>query len=135
MATKSQKDAGSFFGAVLGGIIGYQRAKAQGQPSSECWGNALKGGLIGSVAGRVGAELLGSPNDTVNYRLFNQGELVYEGITFDHRVDKRMIEHERNGKKFDSYECSSSRPRTDALRIEKKRIELSNPKYNIQHNK
>jgi hypothetical protein len=68
--------------------------------------------------------------DSVNYHLYNKGKLVYTGITFADRLQKRLYEHKRDGKVFDSYTYSKVKKRTKARKHEIKRISINKPHYN-----
>lgn len=59
---------------------------------------------------------------------------IINGITFEHRVDSRMKEHAKDGKVFDKVIVDKPKPRSTALELEKKRIKLHKPNYNIHHN-
>lgn len=62
-----------------------------------------------------------NPRDTVNYTLYGLfGEPVYYGIT--NNLDRRLREHERDGKAFYDYSSSSKRTRTRADREETRSI-------------
>ena len=100
MATKSEKTVGTIFGTVLGVITGYQYIKNNGIPEEERWKYILGGGAGGAIGGFGCACLFGSPNDTVNYKLFNGKKRVYHGIAFKDRVMARKAEHINDGKLF-----------------------------------
>lgn len=91
------------------------------------WVKTLFYGGLGAVGGVCFSELLGTPNDAVNYtQLDANGAMVYHGITGKHRVDKRMQEHIRSGKIFSDVEVSNPLPRVDARRIELELIKKLN---------
>ena len=140
MATRNEKIGFTLFGVLIGGLINVARKSNQAKREEreyefkEGLGDFLLGGVVGGVAGRLSAGILGTPNDTVNYKLMDKRKVVYHGIAFDHRVENRMIEHESSGKQFTSYSFDDAKPRCEALQIEKGRIINDGPKYNIQHN-
>lgn len=78
--------------------------------------------------------LLTQPRDTVNYVLRDGNKIVYQGITNEY--DRRIAEHERDGKKFTSSSCSAKRTRDSALQHEAEDLERYRrnqgklPKYN-----
>lgn len=83
-----------------------------------------------------------NPRDTVNYTLYGLfGEPVYYGIT--NNLDRRLREHERDGKAFYNYSSSSKRTRTRADREETRSIHQYQdenffsvaPRYNISKTK
>jgi len=134
MATRNERGIGT----VGGGIIGLAIAAivVEGNPKiapKNKWKYYIGGCALGAGTGFVAAEILGTPNDTVNYSLFNKGEHVYEGITFEDRLPVRIKEHIKSGKVFDQYHASNPRPRVDAAKIEIKNIKRANPPLNIQH--
>jgi hypothetical protein len=62
-----------------------------------------------------------NPRDTVNYTLYGMlGEPIYYGIT--NNLDRRLKEHERNGKVFYDVSSSSKRSRERADREETRAI-------------
>lgn len=78
------------------------------------------------------------PRDTVNYTLYSMlGEPVYHGITKN--LDRRLREHERDGKVFFDVRTSAKRTRSRADREETRAIHQyqehnifgMGPKYNI----
>lgn len=99
---------------------------------------------LGSLLLRLGGVFLafkmldaifdGSDKDTVNYTLKHRGRKVYHGITYEDRLECRLIEHELSGKKFDDYTVSQPRSRKTALKIERRRIQRDRTKYNVHHN-
>jgi uncharacterized protein YcfJ len=134
MATKSQKVLGSIIGVFAGGIIANNYAKSKNIALEERWKYIL-GGIGGGLAtGYVGALVFGSPNDTVNYQLFNGKKRVYHGITFEHRIGNRKCEHIASGKKFTRMIIDTPKPRVEALDLERSLIKKHMPIYNIQHN-
>lgn len=134
MATRREKTFSSIVGAIIGGVLGYSTAKKNNVPPKDRWKHILGGVALGGSTGYVLADIFGTPNDTVNYELMQDGSLVYHGITYEHRIDRRESEHIKSGKVFDEMIYSSAKPRVDAARIEVKRIKRDKPKYNIQHN-
>ena len=70
--------------------------------------------------------------NTYRYSLYNQGKLVYEGISVD--PDRRAKQHKYSGKKFTSMVIKSSKmKRKNALKAEKRAIKKRRPKYNKVH--
>lgn len=135
MATKNQRRIGGLFGSIAGALIGNYLCN-KNEASEKKFKYVAGGALIGGTSGYLIAELFGSPNDTVNYEgLDVDGTIVYHGITYEYRIDKRIQEHRRSGKMFSQVKVSSARPREEALGVEKKLIQLDKPKYNVQHNK
>lgn len=76
----------------------------------------------------------GSPNDTVNYQLFNGKNRIYHGVTFEDRAKFRKSEHIRKGKVFTRMVIDDPKPRIEALELEKTLIKKHKPIYNIQYN-
>lgn len=132
MATRNEKIICSFIGVAFGGVYSYYKAKKN--ENSKLLNATIKGSCKGGISGRFFAEIFGTANDTVNYTLYDRDEIVYEGIAYEDRIEARIKEHLSNGKFFDSFENDKAIPRIDALKKEKKRIKMLNPKYNIQHN-
>ena len=60
--------------------------------------------------------MLCEPRDTVNYTLYDGCRMVYHGITND--LERRLDEHERDGKFFTGYSYSALRTRSSALQHE-----------------
>lgn len=79
-------------------------------------------------------KLFSTGHDTVNYTLWHRKTLVYHGICYADRVEKRLDEHERNGLYFDEYDHDHAKPRENAAKLEKRLIQRDKPKYNYQHN-
>ena len=77
--------------------------------------------------------IFGDKNDTVNYTLMYRGRKVYHGVVYEDRLDTRLYEHECAGKKFDNCIYDDTKPRAEALKIERKRIRRDKTKYNIHH--
>lgn len=137
MATKNEKIAGTILGVGIGGFIAYNKQKEeQGLQNKESISIPffLKGLLLGGLAGYSFASIFGSPNDTVNYSHYFKGKRVYEGITYEDRFEMRMKEHKRNGKRFTKVIKGFAKPRIEALKIEKERINTFSPINNILHN-
>jgi hypothetical protein len=137
MATKNEKILGTLLGAGLGGIIASKHQAKQkndiGEPY-DLW-YMLKGVFLVGISGYGLASIFGSPNNTVNYSLYNGNKRVYDGITFNHRIASRELEHIKSGKMFTKMVIDNPKPRTDAIRLEKKLIKKHRPIYNIQYNK
>jgi hypothetical protein len=138
MATKNEKIFGTLIGTTLGiffasryanknGLIGIEKIKCQ-----------LMGLASGGISGYGMASLIGSPNNTVNYKLLNKKrnktEHVYDGITYEHRIRKRNIEHSKSGKIYTHMVYGKAKPRVEALRLEKSLIIKNKGIYNKQHN-
>ena len=73
--------------------------------------------------------------DTVNYTLYQGRRIVYHGITSD--IDRRLAEHEADGKYFDGVSYSVKRTRRSARQHEREDLERycrnhggDLPKYN-----
>jgi len=132
MATKNEKIIGTLNGVAIGGYFAHK--KISKQDKNNFW-PTFKGALIGGIGGYGLTNIIGSPNNTVNYTLFYRGKRVYEGITYEKRFDTRMSEHKANGKKFNHSIKDTPKPRVDAENLEKKRIIKYKPVDNIQHNK
>lgn len=135
MATKKEKNLGVLIGATVGLILGHNYAVRANVQENEKWKYLVLGGLGGGTLGYLTAMFLGLPNDTVNYQLLDNNELVYHGITYPKRMSYRAKEHRRNGLKFDRILMDVPRPREEARKIEKKLIRRDQPIYNIQHNR
>ena len=84
--------------------------------------------------GYAAAEVLGQTNNTVNYILYYKGKRVYDGICYEDRLDDRIADHERSGKRFDDVVYDYAKPRSEALVLERKRIKRFKCKSNIHHN-
>ena len=131
-ATKTERWVCSLLGAGINVWLGSEKAKANNEEYT--FGKVLTRGLLGAGAGLAVAEIFGEPNDTVNYTGYNRKKRVYEGIAFEDRIDSRITEHARDGKKFTSVVYDDAKPRSEALELERKKISRHRPKYNIQHN-
>lgn len=134
MASKKEKRIGITLGLVIGLIKARSYLKKTNAPLKEQWRYIIIGGLAGGTIGYLSALLLGSPDNTVNYRLFKNKKLVYHGITYKDRLIKRSLEHRKNGLKLDKILKDKPKARLDAMILEKKRIKRHRPIYNIQHN-
>lgn len=134
MATRNEQIIGASLGLLVGAIIGYEYSKNNEVPEEERWKYSLGGGIAGAFGGFVIISLIGSPNDTVNYKLLNGRKRVYDGITYEDRIDARMMEHMRSGKRFTRMIVDKAIPRLEALQLEKLLIKKHKPLYNIQHN-
>jgi len=140
MATKREKTGFTIAGILIGAAINvgrkYNKAKKVGKEYSFIDGvlDGAIGGTVGGVAGRLGAEVFGSPNDTVNYQLFDKRKHVYDGISNKNRVNTRMSEHNASGKQFTRFSFDDPKPRVEALNLERELIMQRRGKYNIQHN-
>jgi hypothetical protein len=136
MATKNEKIAGTILGIGIGGFIAYNKQIEKGLQNKESISIPffLKGLFLGGLGGYSFASIFGSPNDTVNYSHYFKGKRVYEGITYEDRFENRMKEHKRNGKRFTKVIKDSAKPRIEALKIEKERINTFSPINNILHN-
>lgn len=132
MATKTERWIFALIGAGLNIWAGHEKAKANNEEYSN--DKILTRGLLGAGGGLIAAEILGEPNDTVNYSLYHKRKRVYEGITYEDRIDTRPSEHRKAGKKFTSFVYDDAKPRSEALSIEKEMIYKFQPKYNIHHN-
>jgi len=140
MATKGEKIGFTIAGMFLGAAVNIIRKSNQAYENDKDynWQDGLRdgliGGTVGGAAGKLGAEFFGSPDDTVNYQLLDKRERVYLGISYEDRIDQRISEHKVCGKEFTQVEFDEPKPRSEALKLEKKLIEQHRPKYNIQHN-
>lgn len=134
MASRIEKKIGIIVGGIIGGVQGYLYCKKHNIVSKEQWKYIVAGGASGSGSGYLGAVLFGSNNDTVNYRLLKNGQLVYHGITYEDRFVRRGQEHINKGLKFDKVLKDKPKSRLDALLLERKRIKKHRPIYNVQHN-
>ncbi len=135
MATAGEKIVGGVLGAGLGYLVSSSLVNdnpnlSQGQKDG--WN--IFGVILGAFAGVGVANLVGTNFDTVNYTYYNKGERVYDGITYEHRVDIRPAEHRAQGKVFDRIVMDQAKPRQAAIKLETNRIKRFRPKYNIQHN-
>jgi hypothetical protein len=120
--------------AGLGYAVGSALGRNDGITEEEKQQNARSKGLLGAGIAFGGSFLIEGPDDTVNYTLKHKGRLVYHGITKENRLDKRLNEHERSGKKFDVVWYDDPKPRATALDSEKRYIQRYGPKYNVHHN-
>jgi hypothetical protein len=136
MATKNEKIVGTILGIGIGGFMTYNKQIDQVLQNKESISIAIfiKGLLLGGLGGYSFATIFGSPNDTVNYSHYFKGKRVYEGITHSDRFKKRMTEHRVNGKLFTKVIKDSPKPRSEALKLEKKRIIKYRPMNNIIYN-
>ncbi len=134
MATRNEQIIGASLGLLVGAIIGYQYSKNNEVREEERWKYSLAGGIVGAFGGYAIATFIGSPNDTVNYKLINGRKRVYDGITYEDRIDARMTEHLKSGKRFTRMIVDKAIPRLEALQLEKLLIKKHKPLYNIQHN-
>lgn len=135
MATKTEKMFGTLGGIIIGGILGNEYAKMNNISQEDKWKYILGGAAGGGICGYVLANLFGSPDDTVNYKLLKDGKLVYHGITYTERVQARKHEHTKSGKVFHKMVVKDEAiPRCEAIEIERALIQRDRPKYNIIHN-
>jgi hypothetical protein len=134
MATRNQQIIGISLGLLIGAKIGYDYSKNNAVVQEERWRYCLGGGVAGALCGYAISILLGSANDTVNYKLVNGRKRVYHGITYENRIEARMMEHLRSGKKFTRMIVDKAIPRPEAMHLEKLLIKKHKPFYNIQHN-
>ena len=140
MATRKEKIGFTISGIILGAVFNTLRKNNQASVAGDVYtfqdglSDAMIGGALGGVTGRLGAEVFGSPNDTVNYQLFDGKKHVYDGIAYEDRIDGRIREHKALGKEFTRFKFDRAKPRSESLELEKKRIKLHRSKYNIQHN-
>lgn len=134
MATKGEKIFGTLIGSIVGAVSAYNYAKNNDIPEEDRWKYTLGGGVGGAAGGYGFAALFGSSNNTVNYKLMNKRKRVYDGITYEHRIPERKAEHIRSGKVFTEMVVDNSKPRIEALELEKTLIKKHRGDYNIQHN-
>lgn len=134
MATRKEKTLGTILGSVLGAIWGFQYIENNDIPEEEHWKYLLGGGVGGAIGGYGLACIFGSPNDTINYQLFNGNKRVYHGITYENRANLRELEHVRDGKSFTKMIVDIPKSRLEAIELEKILIKKHKPIYNIQYN-
>lgn len=133
MASNNERLWCSIIGAGIGLIRSSNSPSNRYLSKNEKIAKNLVNTAIGAGLGVMTAEIIGSPNDTVNYELQDKkGNTIYHGIAFEDRLEKRMSEHKRDGKEFTDYDYDGPRPRTDALKLEAKRIKRDQPKLNKQ---
>lgn len=105
--------------------------------------NSLNEGLIafgklaltGLALYAVLDELTGEPADTVLYYLYHKNRIVYIGITYEDRIEQRILEHECKGIiVFDEYDFGYTMSRVKAVKRERSLIQRHRPKYNVHHN-
>lgn len=135
MASKTEKILSTLGGLIIGSILGNEYAKMNNIPEKDKWKYILSGAAGGGISGYVLANLFGSPDDTVNYKLLKHGKLVYHGITYNERVQAREHEHRKSGKVFHKMIVKDKAiPRCEAIKIEQALIQRDRPVYNIIHN-
>ena len=135
MATKNEKAFGLIGGIFIGFLSGKSYLKNHGNiQENDKWKYLLVSSLGGGLIGYSISSVFGSPNNTVNYSLYNGKKRVYDGITFEDRIGSRKLEHIKSGKKFTKMLYDNAKPRIEALKLEKKLIKKYKPIYNIQHN-
>lgn len=134
MASKSEKNLEIEVGFAIGLIQGNIYSKKTDAPIEKQLRYTLGGGLTGSTPGYLSALLLGSPNNTLNYRLFKNKKFIYHSITYEDRLIKMSNEHLMNGLMFDKVLKDEPKSKTDALILEMRKIRRHRPFYNIQHN-
>lgn len=134
MATKSENLIGILIGSSVGAYLGYKYAKQNNIPDEEKWKYGLSFGICGALGGYLLSIVLGTPIDTVNYKLVNGKRIVYQGITYEDRVKQRRLEHKQTGKIFTKMIIDKPKSRNQALIKEKGLIKKHKPLYNIQHN-
>ncbi|WP_298421202.1 hypothetical protein [uncultured Kordia sp.] len=138
MATKNEKVFGTLAGTAIGFILANWHAKNNGLTGIEKMRCQFMGVASGGLAGYSISNIFGSPNDTVNYFLQNKNdnkvEHVYDGITYEHRINRRMYEHLKDGKIFTEMIYDTPKPRIEALKLEKKLVLENKGIYNKQHN-
>ena len=120
----------TLFGVLIGHVMGH----VIGATEDEKQKFALKGMIIVGLFFLSLSYAFGSPKNTLNYTLKNYGKIVYEGITNENRLNKRIMEHQAGGKKFNQVVTDFPKTRVEALKLEKQRIKRLKPKYNIHHN-
>lgn len=138
MATKNEKIFGTLIGTTLGLFFANRYSSKNGLTGMEKMKCQLIGLTSGCISGYGMANLIGSPNDTVNYMLLNKKgnktEHVYDGITYEHRIHKRNKEHFKSDKLYTHMLYDKAKPRVDALKLEKSLIIKNKGIYNKQHN-
>jgi hypothetical protein len=138
MATKNEKIFGVIAGTAVGLILANRHAKKNGLSGVEKRKCQFIGFSSGGFAGYGISNLLGSPDNTVNYFLQNKIKNkivhVYDGITFERRINKRMNEHLRDRKIFTEMVYDKPKPRVETIKLEKKLIIENKGFYNKQHN-
>lgn len=139
MATRTERRKGMLSGSIFGSFAGiygglnYPMELRDLPAYGEFPAWILLGALVGLFLGRWLAQKLGLPDDTVVYTLRRRGRIVYVGIAYKYRVEGRIAEHRRTGKRFDRVDISRARPRKEALNREANRIRRFQPKYNVLH--
>ena len=116
-------------GCPLGYLIGSAFAGTENEKQSHKKWGACIGAVVLAIFSIFKAI------NTLNYVLFHKGKRVYDGITRHNRLAKRLREHQKSGKHFDSCRHSDPTFRFVAREIERDRIRRFNGKYNIQHNR
>jgi hypothetical protein len=141
MATRNEKIGFTLAGFLIGGTYNlvqkYNKATENNQEYGflKGLGHFLLGGAVGAPIGRLAAEVFGTPNDTVNYKCYDtSNKVVYTGVAFEDRVEKRMDEHRMSGKVFCRTTSDIAKPRCEALAKERRMILRHRPKYNVVHN-
>ena len=135
MATKNERAIATALGLVVGYCGARLIINKVGLEGTEKNKFLATFALAVGGLGYVSSEIFGTPNDTVNYFLLNEANnIVYDGVAFEHRIEKREYEHKRDGKEFSEMVYDFRKARTDALKLEKKLIKINRGIYNIQHN-
>ncbi|MDI9338338.1 MAG: hypothetical protein QM539_07930 [Alphaproteobacteria bacterium] len=116
--------------AIAGGIIANNLTK---QRENKPLNTLIGAGLVGIAGIIIYNYFQNNKADRINYILKFKSNRVYDGITKEYRLDKRIYEHQRDGKIFDEIIFDNPKPLKLAISIEKKRIKRFRPKYNSQH--
>lgn len=120
---------------VIGAGIGHLIGSNHGETEEERKLNAKKGRWIGGSLAFGGSFLMEEKADTVNYTLYHKGVRVYDGLTSEDRLEKRVAEHKRDGKLFDEVQYDGPVDKERAIKLEQYRIKRFKPQYNIHHNR
>ncbi len=94
---------------------------------------AIKYGVMSFAGTRLSLRIF-YPSNTVVYKLYRWGRVVYIGVTHKNRIQTRIEEHKRSGKKFTKFKHGRAMSRRYALRMEYDLIKKYRPKYNIKYN-
>jgi len=119
---------------LLGAGVGTLISNSVSQNPEEKKRYAINGMWVGGLGTLFIIFLMEQRQNTLNYILKHNGIRVYDGITNQSRLNKRIYEHQASGKVFNEVVCDLAKPRIDALTLEKYRITRYKPKYNVQHN-
>jgi hypothetical protein len=134
MPTRNEKTMYSISGAVIGAMSAIDYSKRNNLNENLALNEIFERAVLGLGLGYLASHLFGDKDDTVNYTLYLKQKRVYDGVTFEERIQKRIAEHKKSGKKFTRIVFDDAKPRIEALSLEKETIMRYKPPYNKIYN-